>query len=639
MKKFLTLFVMVVAVLSAWAQETTAPFTFTSWTHDSWTRMSTKGSNVTSSIMDATEIHYSDKAFSSGSATFTIAYGGSGSRRGYVNGVELIQNGKVKYSTYSRKANNPSPHAVYTIDNIEAGTYTIKIWGSRNTDNEWINSTSNITVKQGNTTIVTQNGIAWTAWQTVGTNELSAGLKAVCTNVGTGMQDGQFKYKEETVTFKEACKGTVTYHYSGASGSGNERLDILGFEVLDENGTNVVYCDGHYGYTGAQESNNVYEYEIPAAGTYKVRTWIDGVRQPYSKGTVTYTYSRVSDDFNGNKVYVLDNVAGQRGKLAYNPSTTTYVDLADVTLAGGNPSYASLHANSADDAVGIYWQIKPQPDGTVQLYNLQNGKYANFTSNDVTCKWSDTGCNFTVEKTDGQYVFKLEGVKTTDIYLASTCGWRADQGAVRLDKRSVENHHKFTITEAPEVTFKTSTPASTFEGGLNGKSVGTFSSPYPVLLPDCVMAYTASVNGSTVNFTEFGRNIPRNVGVLLYAENGISYNNWPTTPAYTNVTVSNNALHAANGELAAGTYVLGNGSNGVGFYARVTPVTVANKAYLEVPAGSNLSTFRFDFIDTLTGIETIESEVSSAVVFDLQGRRVQNAKSGLYIVNGKKVIR
>lgn len=189
---------------------------------------------------------------------------------------------------------------------------------------------------------------------------------------------------------------------------------------------------------------------------------------------------------------------------------------------------------------------------------------------------------------------------------------------------------------------KLSNPNPEGTSGLDGKSVGTFSAPFAVQLPDGVEAYKATVDGSTVTFETIGSVVPANTGVLVYAENGTTYNNVNAVPAATVAsTVNDNALHpTTGGEIPVGSYILANKNNHVAFYL-INPDsrTVAkNKAYLVAPTSSNLNAFRFDFEDTLTGIQGVENE-SSIVVYDLQGRRVQNAKSGLYIVNGKKVIR
>ena len=43
--------------------------------------------------------------------------------------------------------------------------------------------------------------------------------------------------------------------------------------------------------------------------------------------------------------------------------------------------------------------------------------------------------------------------------------------------------------------------------------------------------------------------------------------------------------------------------------------------------------------DKPVGIEDIKNETMDNAVYDLSGRRVQNPKHGLYIQNGKKLIK
>ena len=63
----------------------------------------------------------------------------------------------------------------------------------------------------------------------------------------------------------------------------------------------------------------------------------------------------------------------------------------------------------------------------------------------------------------------------------------------------------------------------------------------------------------------------------------------------------------------------------------------ANKAYL--PISSAPARIYFDF-GTETGIlETENGNVKTENCYDLSGRRVQNAQKGIFIVNGKKVVK
>ena len=61
------------------------------------------------------------------------------------------------------------------------------------------------------------------------------------------------------------------------------------------------------------------------------------------------------------------------------------------------------------------------------------------------------------------------------------------------------------------------------------------------------------------------------------------------------------------------------------------------RAYIQVPANAGASLF----IDgEATGIAEVRGKMEDGrgEVYDLQGRKIQNPRKGLYIVNGKKVI-
>jgi hypothetical protein len=76
-----------------------------------------------------------------------------------------------------------------------------------------------------------------------------------------------------------------------------------------------------------------------------------------------------------------------------------------------------------------------------------------------------------------------------------------------------------------------------------------------------------------------------------------------------------------------------------GFYKKGAGFKVYNhKAYLNVPA--NVAAARAIYLDFggETGILETENGKVKIEIYDLSGRRVQNAEKGIYIVNGKKVV-
>lgn len=84
--------------------------------------------------------------------------------------------------------------------------------------------------------------------------------------------------------------------------------------------------------------------------------------------------------------------------------------------------------------------------------------------------------------------------------------------------------------------------------------------------------------------------------------------------------------------------VLGVNADVVGFYKFTGTTLAAGKAYY-VPAAGSASRVLVDFDGALTSIDFAPVAPAAGEIFDLQGRRVMNAQKGLFIVNGKKVIR
>ena len=147
--------------------------------------------------------------------------------------------------------------------------------------------------------------------------------------------------------------------------------------------------------------------------------------------------------------------------------------------------------------------------------------------------------------------------------------------------------------------------------------------------------FQAALSGSSLTLTEVpNREIPATKAVILKS----SSSSITLTPATTTATLEGNQLVGTATAITnpGNAYVLNKGTNGVGFYKLKSTGTIgANKAYLTYSAGAR----EFFLFDEATGIEmpTVEDVNADAVVYDLQGRRVQNPTKGLYIVNGKKV--
>lgn len=150
-------------------------------------------------------------------------------------------------------------------------------------------------------------------------------------------------------------------------------------------------------------------------------------------------------------------------------------------------------------------------------------------------------------------------------------------------------------------------------------------------------AYSASVDAEkNVSFNEIKTAVPASTGMLIKAAEGRYYIPLASgTPAaienkFVGVTASTTA--------PAGSFVLYNGTEGLGFYKTGAEFTVgANTAYLPADVASR------SFIGMsgeTTGISSIQNSQFTMPneVYDLQGRRVAQPTKGLYIMNGKKML-
>lgn len=202
----------------------------------------------------------------------------------------------------------------------------------------------------------------------------------------------------------------------------------------------------------------------------------------------------------------------------------------------------------------------------------------------------------------------------------------------------------------------------------------TFSSDKDVVFTNDVTIYGVSVEGGKVKTTQFpiayyevtdatvgdgtgivenGHYVPANTGVLVEAlANSTSYYFPKNTQS---VECPSNMLMpapVAGGEFTADAdkvyYKLAyndyKAQTGLGFYWGADNggafYVKAGTAYLAVPAGEATAK-GFAFNGEATGIEGVNANVENAkAIYNLNGQRVASmAKPGLYIVNGKKVVR
>lgn len=211
------------------------------------------------------------------------------------------------------------------------------------------------------------------------------------------------------------------------------------------------------------------------------------------------------------------------------------------------------------------------------------------------------------------------------------------QGSAISSWSDNDNGSSFLLTEFMEKTVS-----------ISDLDYATLFLDYATYIPEGVEVYavTEAVNGYATLTAIEGEVLPANTGVILKKTGTYTFKTAVATG-----TVDGNLLSGtANDTYVAGdAYVLAAKNGVVGLYkaelnkdangAEGTThfLNNANKAYL--PVSSNAPMFSLERGEGTTSIENAPLTIDNVVIYDLTGRRVEKMEKGIYIVNGKKIIK
>lgn len=178
---------------------------------------------------------------------------------------------------------------------------------------------------------------------------------------------------------------------------------------------------------------------------------------------------------------------------------------------------------------------------------------------------------------------------------------------------------------------------------MSDAKYATFVSPFDVNVPYGMKAYTVrgiQDDGTTLDLVEVEETIEANVPVILSGEkaaNLVAYG--VAAPA----TAEEGLLTGVYEDTPApvGSYVLQNKGGVVGMYKVVEgsqPTVKAGRCYLTAPAAAAKALVFTS--DDATAIKAINAQANTQdAVYNLAGQRVNKAEKGIFIVNGKKVLK
>ena len=354
--------------------------------------------------------------------------------------------------------------------------------------------------------------------------------------------------------------------------------------------------------------------------------------------TVTPKIKTFADASRVNTWYALDIHANEAKYPLYHSDGNLRVEYKSTPNNFVNADEYTRGAVKSDDYL---WAFIGNPFGDgVKLYNRASRKYF-------------------VQATDGENAEVTLGEDASVFKVCSTTGTGVFEGAFALKVEGYTNYVNHRGTKM--MGWNAADAGSAFRvWAANVETVsfpktlsaeyGTLVLPFYSEIPTGLEIYTCPSVGddNVVVLTPVTDWVRPNTAYIVKGEANQTYNFTNTTKDASTAAVTTGLLTGVftDTTVPAESYVLAKktATGKVGFFKVASGASVtcsANKCYLTVPA-SSARAFYFDAEDVETGINAVEIEEATptnAVIYDLSGRRVQSAKSGLYIVNGKKVIK
>ena len=276
---------------------------------------------------------------------------------------------------------------------------------------------------------------------------------------------------------------------------------------------------------------------------------------------------------------------------------------------------------------------------STQTIEMNKGKWTDYTMTiaDVT---NNATITFTA-KYDKNNRFFLDEVKIVEAQIPEP----TTSGDLTFRAQDSDGMYYATFSSNKDVVFTNGVIVSAVSVADNKLSITN-------LTPDYYEVTDATV-GEGTGIVEDGYYVPKNNGVLISCTDASAKYYFPKAEQ-TNVTLTANQLKPAPAEGGEFTKETGylyyklaynnyDKKTGLGFYWGAADggafSVKAGTAYLAVPEGSGAKAFTLDG-GVVTGISSVNVESNrTKTIYNIAGQRVYDmTKSGLYIVDGKKVV-
>lgn len=256
----------------------------------------------------------------------------------------------------------------------------------------------------------------------------------------------------------------------------------------------------------------------------------------------------------------------------------------------------------------------------------------------------------TYNQHDGGYTFIIESSKNSEflsnsgdiLNITLSASDQLDSKAYSLQLKNQELVNAEFEGNNPEdlsVSFNVAIPAAIGKGGY-----GSFSWPRDVDFSktDVEVYVGTSYNNGWLHLESVDdKKVPAGTGVMLKGKANETVHPQTTSAVVPDLTLTNLLKGTATEAVASdGTlYALATKTAGTGLYKVAQDVVIPKyKAYLSLGGSEGGAREAVFFGSETDGIQAVDVDASSAVAYDLQGRRVDSPAKGIYVKDGRKII-
>ena len=431
----------------------------------------------------------------------------------------------------------------------------------------------------------------------------------------------------ELSAVKEKITGWKESYKTELNSISQDKLGTLGYPTLDAYNT----------YKGVLDTESSTRSQVNAAKNIFLQSIV------YPQDGQAYYIKGINKSGNAGYVYSTDdNKLGFKGSIPTDmPSTAIFycheVGERKYVFTNNNGRYMRYRTdNSSDGFTDDYteglnvWTLQPMRSESGSSYSIDRDI--------LTADFSTLGLFLMrAKRNDNNW--------NEDFYLmAGFSGNQFHAASATTVYYTADNQTSAFCLEPALQQNKIKTNALTV--GTVRANIATYSSPFPVNLPDGVDAYIAKQDGENIVLQKITGALPANTGVILSSETAATpYIPTARTTDPLATETEGNMLVATTGnavETNVNAYILSkNGNTAVFKKLKSDARTIAQyKAYLAFNGAQSAQLMKFAFAGSdLTGIQNVtETSAKSNTAYDLAGRKVGKLQKGIYIVNGKKVI-